>query len=370
MAGRWERTKYPGVYVQEDARTKKPRYKAAFRDARGMVTSKTFPTVKLAVAFLHDVHVEKATGSLPDVSKSRKTMTELWEHFERTSRGRPSTRAWYESRWFNHLEPALGSRRIGTVRRAELEEFLLALEARTSLATRRAVQQLVHKLFAVAVRSEWLTRNPADGIQIPAAWPRSARFLGQDEIRRIAEEVPPRYATLVWTLAVAGLRIGEATALRVKHLNSSIRVAENAPEVKGRKLIGQPKTRGSERVVPIPPFLRMMLKEHLMAFGNAFDPESFVFTTEHGAQVGQSNFRRRVFQPAAIRARVTPAPTVHDLRHTAAALALQHGLSPYEVAKMLGHADTKMVERTYGHLYEAAFQAKVDALDALFTASL
>ena len=36
---------------------------------------------------------------------------------------------------------------------------------------------------------------------------------------------------------------------------------------------------------------------------------------------------------------------------------------------MLGHADTNMVERTYGHLYEAAFQAKVDALDVLFAVS-
>lgn len=370
MAGKWERTKYPGIYAQNDARTGKPRYKAAFRDARGVVTSKTFPAVKLALAFLHDVHVEKTTGSLPDTSKSRRTMIELWEHFERTSRARPSTRAWYDSRWTTHLEPVLGARRIDSIRRAELEEFLTELETRTSLPTRRAVQQLVHKLLAVAVRSEWLNRNPADGIEMPAARPRSARFLDDDEVRCIADEVPRRYRALVWTLAVAGLRIGEATALRVKSLNSSIRVVENAPEIGGRKLIGQPKTAASERVIPIPPSLQVMLDEHVTKFGNAFDPESFVFTTEHGAQIGQNNFRKRVFQPAAVRANVTPTPTVHDLRHTAASLALKHGLTPYEVAKLLGHTDTKMVERTYGHLYEPAFQTKVNALDVLFTASM
>jgi integrase len=104
---------------------------------------------------------------------------------------------------------------------------------------------------------------------------------------------------------------------------------------------------------------RRPFREHVDIYGNRFDPDDYVFTTERGAQVGQSNFRRRVFQPAAKRAGVTPMPTVHDLRHTAAALALRHGLTPYEVVKVLGHTDTKMIEKTYGHLYESAFQAKV-----------
>jgi integrase len=223
--------------------------------------------------------VKKATGSLPDVSKSRHTVNELFEHLWKTGRQRPSTMAWYESRWTKHVEFLLGSRRVDSVRRSELETFLTDLEARSSLATRRAVQQPVHKLFAVAVRSEWIQRNPADGIEMPAAHPRDARFLTEDEVRRVAGEVVPRYRALVWTLALAGLRIGEATALRVKNLNGTIRVVENAPEVRGRKLSGHTKTAGSERVVPIPPSLRKMLHEHVTTYGNRFDPESYVFTT-------------------------------------------------------------------------------------------
>jgi integrase len=371
MAGRWERTKTPGIYVQAGANGK-PRYKAVFRDSRGMVTGKTFPNVKLAQAFLHDVHVKKATGSLPDTSKARQTVDDLWAYFERTSRAKPSTMAWYESRWRVHVAPALGSRRVGDIRPSELAEFYADLERRTSLSTRRGVQQLVHKLFAVAAspEAEWIVRNPADGIRMPAAQPREARFLTEEEVAHIADEVPPTYHALVWTLAVAGLRIGEACALRRKNLNGSIRVVENSVEVRGVKTLGTPKTQGSERVVPIPPFLRRMLTEHLQTFGNIFDPQSFVFTTQNGSQVSQNNFRKKVFQPAAMRAGVLDSdgkpPTVHDLRHAAAAIALKHGLTPYEVAKMLGHTDTKMVERIYGHLYESAFQAKVDALDAVY----
>jgi integrase len=376
MAGKWERTKFPGVYAQRDLRTGKERYKAAFRNARGIVTSKTFSPrdfkypLREAKAHLEDMHRAGRENRLPDTSKSRKTMAQLWEHVQTVNRARPSTRAWYESRWTNHVEPRLGGRKVSEVRRSELEELLADVERRTSEQTRRAVQQLVHKLFAVAVRSEWIVKNPADGIDMPPPRPRRVEEpLSQEQVAAIANEVPMRYHALVWTLAVAGLRIGEATALRVKNLDGSIRVVENAPEVRGKKLNGHTKTAGSERVVPIPPSLRQMLHDHVATFANRFDPEALVFTGEHGTQIGQNNFRKRVFQPAAARAKVKPVPTVHDMRHAAASLALSHGLTPYEVAKMLGHADTKMVEKTYGHLYKSAFQAKVDALDALFTSA-
>jgi hypothetical protein len=67
-AGRWEQTKTPGVYVQRD-RYGKPRSKAAFRDARGVVTSKTFPRIGLAQDYLADIRIRRATNTLPDVSK-------------------------------------------------------------------------------------------------------------------------------------------------------------------------------------------------------------------------------------------------------------------------------------------------------------
>ena len=363
MAGTWSKTKMPGVYVQRDARTGKPRYKAAFRDARGVVTSRTFPTVKLAEAHLHEMHMKRATRSLPDSSHSRKTVMDLWDHHAKTWRKRPSTFASYDSRWRTYIEPALGSRRIGDIRRAEIERFYADVEMRTTLDTRRKVQQIVHKLFAVAVRSEWLVRNPADGIEMPQAQPRrEPRAMTEKEVERIANEIEPRYRALVWTLAETGMRIGEATALRVKNLNGSIRVVENAPEVNGKKIIGAPKTAASVRTVPISPKLRPILTEHLNLYGRRLDPESLVFTAERGGPVSQTNFRKRVYQPAAIRAKVKPTPTVHDLRHTAISLWLARGLTPWEVSKMVGHADLDMIQRRYGHLYVDALQQKIDAL--------
>jgi integrase len=50
------------------------------------------------------------------------------------------------------------------------------------------------------------------------------------------------------------------------------------------------------------------------------------------------------------RAKITPAASIHILRHTWASLAVMAGAPLMVVARNLGHADTRMVERHYGHL--------------------
>ena len=50
------------------------------------------------------------------------------------------------------------------------------------------------------------------------------------------------------------------------------------------------------------------------------------------------------------RARITPRSVFTRLRHTWASLAVMAGVPFLVVAKNLGHADTRMVEKHYGHL--------------------
>jgi integrase len=49
-------------------------------------------------------------------------------------------------------------------------------------------------------------------------------------------------------------------------------------------------------------------------------------------------------------AEVEPAMSFHVLRHTWASLAVMAGVPLLVVAHNLGHADTRMVEKHYGHL--------------------
>ena len=53
---------------------------------------------------------------------------------------------------------------------------------------------------------------------------------------------------------------------------------------------------------------------------------------------------------AVTRGKIKPAISFHILRHTWASHAVMNGVPLMVVAKNLGHADTGMVEKHYGHL--------------------
>ena len=58
----------------------------------------------------------------------------------------------------------------------------------------------------------------------------------------------------------------------------------------------------------------------------------------------------RPMAEAVQRAAIKPRITFHGLRHTWASLAVMSGMPLMVVARNLGHTDTRMVERHYGHL--------------------
>jgi integrase len=56
--------------------------------------------------------------------------------------------------------------------------------------------------------------------------------------------------------------------------------------------------------------------------------------------------------------------TVHDLRHTAASLAVSAGANVKAVQRMLGHASAAMTLDTYADLFDDDLDSVSDALDA------
>ena len=75
------------------------------------------------------------------------------------------------------------------------------------------------------------------------------------------------------------------------------------------------------------------------------------------------NFRSRVFAPAAAFIGM-PGLTPHDLRHTAASLAVQAGANVKAVQRMLGHASAAMTLDVYAGLFNDDLDTVADHLDA------
>jgi integrase len=64
----------------------------------------------------------------------------------------------------------------------------------------------------------------------------------------------------------------------------------------------------------------------------------------------QKSAQAKPMHEAVTHAKITPPISFHGLRHTWASLAAMNKVPSMVVAQNLGHADTRMVEKHYGHL--------------------
>lgn len=158
-----------------------------------------------------------------------------------------------------------------------------------------------------------------------------------------------RLEILVRLLGYTGLRIGEALALTPAAVDLErrvIRIERAVSEVSGRQVFGTPKN-GRTRVVPIPDFLRRDLRVLTRA---ACGGDDFLFATKHGTPLRASNLRLH-FDMAAL-AVGQGGLHIHDLRHTAATLAVSAGANVKAVQRMLGHSSASLTLDVYADLFE------------------
>jgi hypothetical protein len=141
------------------------------------------------------------------------------------------------------------------------------------------------------------------------------RYLNPAEIADLADKIHPAYRALVFVGAYGGLRIGELAALRRSRVDfaaGTVDVAETVNELKGKLVVGPPKTKASRRKVSLPLGVMEELADHLRAPGR---PTDQVFKAQGGGQLRISNFRRNIWRPAVADANLAglriPRPSPH-----------------------------------------------------------
>lgn len=77
----------------------------------------------------------------------------------------------------------------------------------------------------------------------------------------------------------------------------------------------------------------------------------------------QTGSTSRSWFKTALRTAGIPQMTPHDLRHTAASLAISAGANVKAVQRMLGHASAAMTLGTYADLFDDDLDAVAKALD-------
>jgi integrase len=156
------------------------------------------------------------------------------------------------------------------------------------------------------------------------------RYLSVAEAKRLINACDPEFRPMVHAALQTGARYGEISKLTVADFNPDVATVtiRRSKSGKARHIVLTDEGRAFFRQLTV---------------GRAGDEMMF------GKQWGMSH-QLRPMKEAVQRAKIKPSISFHGLRHTWASHAVMNGVPLMIVAKNLGHSDSRMVEKHYGHL--------------------
>lgn len=219
-------------------------------------------------------------------------------------------------------------------------------------------------------RAARLLHVPVDPENVLRDKPVRTRFLNREEGARLLAATPSDLRAMVCLGLYAGLRANETLHLRPMDvdLETMTLYVREKPLADGSSW--RPKSRTSRRELPIGTPLAAALRGHLEA-GRHSDAWLFPSATLPGWPISDDmmafQFKRVVENAGLVYGHAEQIGiTYHTLRHSFASQLVMAGVDLFTIARLLGHANTKIVESTYGHLAPDHKRRAVDRLDTVF----
>ena len=278
-----------------------------------------------------------------------------------------------------HLVPELGGIVLTQLRPEHLQRHYTAtLNSGLSAGTVRYHHAVIHKALQTAVKWGLLSRNVADGVDVPRIRRNEMQTWDEDEIARFLETAKDStYYALFYTALFTGMRRSELLALRWQDIDfifSQVYVNRSLHHLKdGSYIFTEPKSAKSRRTIALSPSAILTLREHKekqeaqrILLGTPLKENDLVFSTLEGKPL-RPNTITRAWVMLAKRAGVRVI-RLHDARHTHASLMLKQGTHPKIVQERLGHSSIQMTLDTYSHVAPGLQQAAAESFDRmLFT---
>ena len=337
------------------------RFLVRYRDPSGKQKARTFVSEKAAVDYEAEVRTDMRRGAYLDPQAGQMKVAP-WSEKWIAAQGhlKPSTRTRYRGLLKVQILPKWGGCSLHDVDFLEVQGWVSDMTSSgLSGSTVRQAHRVFSLLLETAVRSKRLSANPAIGVKLPRAGKPEKTFLTHEQVTALADAAG-EWRTVILVLAFCGLRWGELAALRVGRVDTMrrrINVAESVTEPDGKLVWGDPKNH-QRRSVPIPRFL----VDELDVLKAGKGPKDLMFTGARGGVLRNGNFRRDIFNAAAVKAGLDGL-TPHELRHTAASLAISSGANVKAVQRMLGHASAAMTLDVYAGLFDDDLDGLADRMD-------
>lgn len=367
------------VYSKQDGK----KIRKTFRGNRAYSTAKAWRDDKLGAVKRGELRAPTTT-----------TLREAAEAFMKGAKAKtiptasgsdykPATLRGYRVSLDKRILPALGSKRLSDVRRADVQELADRLTAEGLSAS--TVQNTLDPLRAIYRRAirrdEGVIVNPTQELELRRPDGRRERIASPAEAAVLIDAVDADERALWATAFYAGLRRGELRALRWKHIDLEARVihvSRGWDAIEGEQ---DTKSAAGKRQVPILGPLAAALVAHKARTGRAgdalvfgrtatdpFNPETVrrnalaawgwkeVANPEYpdmGTKMIHVKAREKALEPI----------TLHEARHTCASLLIAAGVNAKALSVIMGHSTIAMTFDTYGHLMPGGLDEARTATD-------
>jgi integrase len=202
-----------------------------------------------------------------------------------------------------------------------------------------------------------LGRNPCSRRTSPPMGKPKVYVATTEQVWAIHDAVPDHLKVAVLLGAFAGLRVAEASGLRVADVDFIRGIVHPKQQWSDKPL----KTDGSDQPIPIPQHLALLLSASVQVY-----PSEMMVTNGPGTdRCGPWIIERAIRD---VRDKIDGIPegfSFHDLRHYVASLLIASGADIKTVQARMRHATARTTLDTYGHLWPDADESTRSAIGAV-----
>lgn len=278
---------------------------------------------------------------------------------------RSSTLQIYAAAVKNHIKPRLGDLQLQKITGTHIQRFYnQLLDSGLSPKTIKNTASILHKALEVALKQGYIYFNPCNNAELPKQIKKEIKPFTTEEIPRFLDAIQDsEYKNAYMLCLFAGLREGEALGLswdKIDFDKKMITIDQQLQRNKstGEYFISHTTKSGKSRVINVPDQALQclndertrQLKARLKAGALWNNPDDLVFTDVAGGYISFQSFYKRFKKAAAAIGRPDARP--HDLRHTAATVAIANGADIKSVQALLGHATAAFTLDVYAHATE------------------